>query len=104
MTVETNTQLTELHLSDSPIESLNLEFNLKLTRLFLNDCNLPSLDVSNNVQLTRVDAEGNGFTQAPTGLLQLGIETFIKLTGNDFSDEAKQELEELKLTYTKFEF
>ncbi len=61
--IEWFTELTELNVSDNPLEELDLSGNLKLETLNISRCtSLRSLDLSNNINLSYIEANGCALT------------------------------------------
>ena len=63
VTVNSNTELTDLACENTNITSLQISALAKLVSLVANDCQLTELDASNNLKLEKLYLQGNPLTK-----------------------------------------
>ena len=102
--VRQNINLTVLILRSNNISDINLSKLESLDSLWLNDNRLNSLDFSNNSLLEFVNASENQLVEVSGISSIFSNNAYIDLTANSFSSGIIENLEELKLTYSRLSF
>jgi hypothetical protein len=101
-----NEALKAIALSEMPqLEEIDLTKNTKLESLSVDSTSVSELDVSNNIIITSLTARYAKLTSVPAGLSNISYkDAFIDLRFNPFTEEALDELRELKATFKNLLF